>query len=355
MRSRNPKRTNQESQNEPARRTDNTQQESKTPQEECPTESCDGNVIVDSKTQERYCNGCGVVVEEDTIDHGPEWRSFNQQEREDRERTGNPMKNTLHDKGLSTTISDGSRDINGNNLSADKRAQMSRLRKWHNRSLTKDAKERSIKKGLVEINRMSSALGVCDSVPETAAMIFKQCSKNELLEGRSIEGMASAAVYAAARLEKVAQTYGEITHVSRVGENEIKRAYMYIRRELDIVVPPTPPTEYVPRFCSKLNIHSGGEQVAKSIIKQSKQTNMGNGAAPSSLAAAAVYAAGIITEQSVPQKEIKQKLDVCSVTIRDFYQDMLEVYDGFDLNEVPHNGKLTADDIKEHVRGSDDV
>jgi len=51
---------------------------------QCP--ECDGRVT--TNTVETVCEECGLVVDEQRIDHGPEWRGFDEDERE---RTGAPL------------------------------------------------------------------------------------------------------------------------------------------------------------------------------------------------------------------------------------------------------------------------
>jgi len=76
---------------------------------QCP--ECDGRVT--TNTVETVCEECGLVVDEQRIDHGPEWRGFDEDERE---RTGAPLTAARHDRGLSTEIGRGT-DTNGNELS----------------------------------------------------------------------------------------------------------------------------------------------------------------------------------------------------------------------------------------------
>ncbi|PSP51431.1 transcription initiation factor IIB, partial [Halobacteriales archaeon QH_1_68_42] len=65
----------------------------------CP--ECEGSLRSDDR--ETVCTRCGLVVAEDNIDRGPEWRSFADDETE-RERTGAPLTRSRHDRGLSTEI-----------------------------------------------------------------------------------------------------------------------------------------------------------------------------------------------------------------------------------------------------------
>ncbi|GAA5434826.1 hypothetical protein Hjap01_04318 [Haloarcula japonica] len=76
---------------------------------QCP--ECDGRVTTNAV--ETVCEDCGLVIDEQRIDHGPEWRAYDDEERE---RTGAPLTAARHDRGLSTEIGRGT-DAKGNELS----------------------------------------------------------------------------------------------------------------------------------------------------------------------------------------------------------------------------------------------
>jgi transcription initiation factor TFIIB len=301
---------------------------------ECPAESCAGTIITDDKSKEQYCEDCGLVIADDTIDHGPEWRALNNERSQDKSRVGSPLTVTIHDYGLTSHMGSLHRDGNGNKISYEKRQRLQRLETWDNRFRTTDSKQRTMQQGLTEVKRLTSALGVSDLVCEMASTVFRKASQNDLLPGRSIEAMAGGAVYAAARINEVSQTYDEITKVSRVGKRETKRAYMHLIRELNIRVPPTPPREYISRFGKKLDVETETVLVAESIATQYSNKENPSGAAPPSLAAAAVYTACLLNQEDTSQKEVGEKLDVSTVTIREFYIDMLKVYDSFDFESI---------------------
>jgi len=74
---------------------------------QCP--ECDGHVT--TNTVETVCEDCGLVIDEQRIDHGPEWRAYDDEECE---RTGAPLTAARHDRGLSTEIGRGT-DAKGTN------------------------------------------------------------------------------------------------------------------------------------------------------------------------------------------------------------------------------------------------
>jgi transcription initiation factor TFIIB len=54
---------------------------------------------------ETTCQQCGLIVDEYRIGHGPEWRTFDNGDSEERVRTGGARSEARYDKGLSTKIS----------------------------------------------------------------------------------------------------------------------------------------------------------------------------------------------------------------------------------------------------------
>ena len=116
-----------------------------------------------------------------------------------RSRVGAPMTFTIHDKGLSTMIDWRNRDSYGRAISSKNRAQLYRLRKWQRRIRVSNATERNLAFALSELDRMASALGLPRNVRETAAVVYRDAVDKNLIRGRSIEGVAAAALYAACR------------------------------------------------------------------------------------------------------------------------------------------------------------
>ena len=130
------------------------EEEAERRRDQCP--ECDGRVINDDEHGESVCADCGLVVEQDGIDRGPEWRAFDPREKDEKSRVGAPTTNTMHDKGLSTNIDWRDKDAYGNALGARQRQKMQRLRKWNERFRTRDSRERNLKQALGEIERMGA-------------------------------------------------------------------------------------------------------------------------------------------------------------------------------------------------------
>ncbi|MGZ0747212.1 MULTISPECIES: transcription initiation factor IIB [unclassified Haloparvum] len=288
----------------------------------CP--ECDSSEIVTDTDHERICDDCGLVLDGQQIDRGPEWRAFNHSERQSKSRVGAPVTKTMHDKGLTTTIDWKDKDAYGRSISSKKRSQMHRLRKWQERIRTKDAGERNLQFALSEVDRMASALGVPRSVREVASVIYRRALTEDLIRGRSIEGVSTAALYAACRQEGIPRSLDEVADVSRVEQKEIGRTYRYISQELGLELKPVDPKQFVPRFGSSLDLSEEVQAKATEIIDVSAEEGLLSGKSPTGFAAAAIYAASLLCNEKKTQREVAEVAQVTEVTIRNRYQEQIE-------------------------------
>ena len=289
----------------------------------CP-ECSSADIVKSADRGELVCQDCGLVVEEDQIDPGPEWRAFNHSERQSKSRVGAPTTQTMHDKGLTTQIDWKNKDAYGRSISSEKRSQMNRLRKWQERIRTKDAGERNLQFALSEVDRMASALGVPRSVREVASVTYRRALDEDLIRGRSIEGVATAALYAACRQEGIPRSLEEISDVSRVERKEIGRTYRYVSQELELAMEPVDPKQYVPRFCSELELPEEVKARAEEIITDTAEQGLLSGKSPTGYAAAAIYAASLLCNEKKTQREVAEVAQVTEVTIRNRYQEQIE-------------------------------
>jgi len=144
---------------------------------------------------------------------------------------------------------------------------MRRLRTWQERLRTQDTGERNLQVALSEIDRMASALGIPDPVQEVAAVMYRRALSEDLIWGRSIEGVATALLYAACRREGIPRSLEEeVEEVSRIERKEIGRTYRYVADDLSLEIEPVDPKQYVPRFASELDLSEQTRVKAKDII-----------------------------------------------------------------------------------------
>ena len=246
----------------------------------CP--ECEGSLRSDDR--ETVCTRCGLVVAEDNIDRGPEWRSFADDETE-RERTGAPLTRSRHDRGLSTEIGRSTR------LKGRKRRRVARMRRQHNRTKIGSKAERNQVYGFTEIRRLVGALGLSDHIRDRACVLFESAQDEDLLRGRSLEGFAAAAVYATCRTSDVSRTVEEVVADAKASAPELRAAYDALNRELGLPTGPIDPREYLPRFASDLDLPSEVEQRARELAERAHEANLVAGRNPAGVAAACLYTA----------------------------------------------------------------
>ena len=288
-----------------------------------PCPECGGHVTTNSV--ETVCEDCGLVLESQPIDHGPEWRSFEDDET-DSERTGAPLTPTRHDRGLSTEIgykTDGS----GNTLSGSKRCQLGRFRREHNRGRWRSKAERNLGHGLSETRHVASALDLPTNIRDQACALFRSASDANLLPGRSIEAIAAASVYAACRCNGLPRTLSEIGDVAKVATDRVDHAYTILNRELGLPAVPTPPTEYVPRFASRCDLSDETRYRAETLADRAVNDGLVNGCNPAGLAAACVYLAARERGERVTQTDLAEIADVTPVTIRARWEELRALVD----------------------------
>ncbi|MGM0591419.1 MAG: transcription initiation factor IIB [Halobacteriota archaeon] len=274
----------------------------------CP--ECNGRL--QTSRSETVCGECGLVVAEQHIDHGPEWRSFAADDT-NRERTGAPLTRSRHDRGLSTEIGRSTR------LKGRKRRQMARLRRQHNRARIATKRERNQVYAFTEIRRIVGALSLPNRIRDQACSLFRAAQREDLLQGRSLEGFAAASVYAACRVSSIARTVEEVVSVARASENEHAAAYTALNRELGLPTGPIDPGEYLPRFSSKLDLDRPVERRARDYLREATDAGIVTGKDPAGVAAACLYTAASDLGAPLTQRDAAAVADVAPATLRKTY------------------------------------
>lgn len=285
----------------------------------CP--ECGGTHFIEDKSRgELICALCGLVLKEDIIDSGQEWRAFDSEQMSNRARTGAPLTFTKHDKGLTTEIGKGLGELY--KVPGKKRAQYYRLKKWHKRLI--ESKDRNLSFALSELQRMVSFLNISKPVHEKIARYYEDAVDKGLVRGRSIESVIAALVYGVSRQFGTPRTLDEIAEASGLEKREIGRAYRYISRELKIRILPSNPRDFVPRFCSMLGLSDKVQAKAVKILEKANEMDITSGKGPTGVAAAAIYIACVLLGEKRTQREVASIVNVTEVTIRNRYKELVE-------------------------------
>lgn len=282
------------------------------------------DIVIDYRHGEAVCHNCGLVLEEELIDFGPEWRAFDEEQKARRSRTGGPVKFAKLSKGLTTEIDRYDRDIRGGPIEPERKAQLYRLRKWQRRSKMYDSVQRNLSIALPELDRICAYLNIPGNIKEECAMWYRKAVGGGLVRGRSIESVVAAVVYLISKQHKLPKTLEELEEASSVRRKDIGRSYRFICRRLKVKMPVATPMDYVPRFASKLGLSGETEAKAIEILEDARKRGITSGRGPTGIAAAAIYLAGKITNDKQTQKGIAGRLKgVTEVTIRNRYEELI--------------------------------
>jgi transcription initiation factor TFIIB len=287
--------------------------------DKCP-ECTSKNLVHDNDTGETICGDCGLVVYEQMMDKGPEWRAFTSEEKASRSRVGMPTSYSIHDKGLSTTISQLDRDAYGRKLPMSTRLQMWRLRKWQIRSRVHSSIDRNLSQAMGELDRLSGNINVSAPLKEKAAVIYRKALDKGLVRGRSINAVAAASLYAACRKSGASRTLREISEASLVNRKDVARCYRLMLQELDFHMPLSDPLTYVSKIAEKNKISGRTQGTAIAILREARLKRFVSGKDPMGMASAALYIACLQNNEKITQKDIAEAAGVTEVTVRNRYK-----------------------------------
>ncbi|WP_414838323.1 transcription initiation factor IIB [Candidatus Nanosalina sp. VS9-1] len=263
---------------------------------------------------ETYCMNCGTVVDTDRIDTTREYRAFDSESTQKKERVGSTITYTKADKGMSTKIGE-TNELN--KVSGRKRGQYYRMKKWDSRS---DSREDSLQKGLSIIDRLTYELNLPKSVKEEAGRLYEKASEEDLIKGKSREASVAAILYLVARSHEVPRTQKEIGEATKVKQRKMNKTYRDLARELDLDIRPADPKNFIPRYASEVGLSGEASARARKIVKEAMDKGVTSGRSPSSVSSAALYIGALLEGDKVTQKEVAEVAGVTQTTVRKTYR-----------------------------------
>lgn len=288
----------------------------KTEETGCP--ECDGSLETDEQG-ETTCDVCGVVVDEQRLDHGQEWRTYDD-DANSRSRVGSPRNPTRHDDGLSTDIG----------MTEDSTSlRWRRMRTLNKRANRSSKRARTEMRCMQEIRRIAGRLDLSETIIVDACVIARTDHDCELgWMGRSTESISAAALYSACRIRsrpvrpaRLAEASGhEDTTTSRV-----VKLFHELVREQDLDIQILTGADHVPRICSEVGVPDSIRRRATEIAVQAPGEGIFK--SPTVVAAAAVRSAQLERRgrrSEISQREIADAVDRSSVSVRSCVEDFVQ-------------------------------
>ena len=142
-----------------------------------------------------------------------------------------------------------------------------------------------------EIQRLCGpgALDLPASLRDQACALFRSAHDAGLVQGRSLEAMTAASVYAVCRVNGLPRTIDEVASHSAVPVEKVRLSYRVLNTELRLPAQPVDPRAYVAPLASDLGLPSAVQQDAHAVLTRADEAGVGNGCNPVGVAAAALY------------------------------------------------------------------
>src|ERR671923_2176430 len=241
----------------------------------------DETLVTDPEYGEIICSNCGMVMLDNVQDSRPEWRSFaNDEVNNRRSRTGMPTSLARHDRGLATIIGRANKDASGQILDVAMRSTMERLRTWDFRTQAHTPTDRNLRQAFGELDRLKDKLALPDAIVEKTAYIYRKAQERGLVRGRTIPAVLAAAIYIACREMGISRTLPDITTVSNIRRKELARTYRILVFELDIKVPIIDPIKYIAKVGNKVSLNEKTKRQAINIMQDVSKREISAGKDP---------------------------------------------------------------------------
>lgn len=284
------------------------------------------NMLHDSHRGEIICEDCGLVANSVFFSREPEWRAYNSEEERMKVRVGLPT-SPLNNREMRTIIGGKTRDSYGKTLNTATQAKFARLSQMDER--IQDRETRNLKSALMELKRIKSHLSISDDIGETAVLFYKMALKKDLIKGRSVIGMMSAAIYLACRKKNSAITLKDTAEVANISTKELGRCIRIFLQNININNTSPDPVSLVNRLGEDLGLTMYTRKAAIDILSEAKERRLTMGKIPMSLAAAAIYIASVQTGERRTQQQIAIPARTTPVTIRNRFKELAK---GLGLN-----------------------
>ena len=297
----------------------------------CP--ECSSTLVDDMQNGEIICSGCGVVVEEQMADYGPEAKSSSLEEKMKLARATGQTTYSQHDLGITTEISISAKDFSGKSINSEVANQMHNLRKWQQRVRVSSPRERRLANVLTKIGEACQSLSLPKNVLETASMIYRNLDGQVDVKGKSVASISVATIYMACKQCDVVRSLEEICRgicAPKDVKAKTKLAARYYRTMVMEMGTSTAPVVTMDKYISKIaNLTKTDvrvERLALEVAEKTKNNNLADGKAPNGIAAAYLYVASILLGQNVLQRDVSSIAGVTEVTIRNRCKEILTSY-----------------------------
>ncbi len=278
---------------------------------------CGGKDTFIKEKGEIVCNNCGLIISErNIVNFSFGTRFFTSEEMEKKIITGPPQ--TIFSNLNHSTIIKTNKIRNPDLKRA---AKKDKLIEWH---------EKNIIIAGNEIKRITAGLRLPNYVKDMAMALYKRYLKNNILSGRSINGMVAACIFYVCRVNQISRSLKEIsnkTDLKHENSKKVYHCYKALIKELNLKPPPPDPISFIPRLISDLHLDIKVESPTIKIIRAFTSRSCSTGQDPRVIAASALYLVCkmININIKISQKEIAKVAGITNITLCKRYKEILDL------------------------------
>jgi len=233
----------------------------------CP--ACGGPLVTDLQKGEVVCAKCGLVVAEETIDMGPEWRVFDERER--RRVRAVPLKLVVK-TDMAVKPEHGTR--------------WRRLARFHRETL--HGYERRLAKIGAELKRIRECVGLPQRVMEEAEALVKKYF--EVVAGFPPEVVAVAVLWTAAKAAGAPRPLEDFLRCSKADERRVRKVAWRLKEEMRLGGKLSI-EDYVKMLAARVNLPAAVVKAAVELLERNRRVLFGKN--PWVSAAAALWLASL--------------------------------------------------------------
>ena len=284
--------------------------------------SCNGGLVSDIEKNERFCSNCGIVARQNYDSVDPQIHALG--EFDSTLGPQDPTSTMMYDISLSTFIDKKNVDSSGKQIRGY--AEMEKLRKLNKFTISNDSKTRNLIKAMKEIRKITEILGMSTLIAERASYIYRKALGKGLIKGRSIAGLAAAAIYVACKDIGVMFPIDKIEeYVENLNKKNVVYYYKFLLRQLKMNVALQEPSQLVSRIAGRARLGGKTQRKALEILNKIEGNPVISGKKPVSLAAGALYLAALNTGENTTQLRIAVASELTTITIRKRYLEIAEI------------------------------
>lgn len=269
---------------------------------------------------------CGSVYT-DILDRTAEWRYYGGDDNQssDPTRCGMPLNPLLEESSY------GCKVICPSKCTYEMR-KIRRYTEWQSMPY----KEKAQYDEFQRIINMGHNAGVCRLILDDAVRYHKKVSEHKTFRGTNRDGIISASIYIASRINDHPRTAKEIAAIFNLDNTSATKGCknaMTILNEIEKEMSDnektyfknTTPSDFIDRYCSKLNINQELTKVCKFAAMQIENKKLVPENTPQSVAAGIVYFVSICCNLNLSKKQIWQQTGTSEVTIGKCYTKLDKV------------------------------